>query len=191
MCQLIPAGEEEPLFLVREKNQRLALSAGQIRRLLKKWCIAAAINPRSYTPHCLRRGGLNWAHDAELTQESLKALGDRSSNTYQRYLDLGFDSRVKSGCRMKQFIENSSGHFLQTKEKKIKECADKNNGGGQGMADSHPAVVPVPQDGTEMVVHQEVSLQRCYHPQHYSRTVNRDRRPGLTSTVAVYQKDKS
>ena len=127
-CRLIPAEESEPLFLVHEKNDRLALSAGQIRRLLKKWCIAASINPKSYTPHCLHRGDLNWAHNAELTQESLKVLGDWSRQAYQRYLDIGFEARVKSGKKMKQFIDGNVSTSLQAPEKKMwQQFREKHN----------------------------------------------------------------
>ena len=183
MCHLIPAEESEPLFLVHEKNDRLALSAGQIRRLLKKWCIAVSINPKSYTPHCLHRGGLNWAHNAELTQESLKVLGDWSSQAYQRYIDIGFEARVKSGKKMKQFIDGNVSTSLQAPEKKMwwqfleKHDRDEET----GMAGCNQEVVPVHQLGGEVTAHQGVSHLRWSHLLHYSQTVNNQARCGQIS----------
>ena len=101
----ILAAQNEPFFLVREGQERFALSAGQIQRLLWKWCLAASLDPTKYTPHCLRRGGLNWAHKARLTGESLKVLGDWASQEYHKYLEIDFDERLKSGKQMAEFAE--------------------------------------------------------------------------------------
>ena len=68
MVKLIPAADSEPFFLVRSKQGRHALTSRQVGRLLKKWCLGAGLNPKEYTPHCLRRGGLSWAHQARVTR---------------------------------------------------------------------------------------------------------------------------
>ena len=102
MLANIPAEPHELMFLVREKGERYPLTAGQIRRLLKEWTEASAVELR-LMPHCLRRGALNWAHDANLTGESLKVLGDWFLSAYQKYLDIGFNSRVRSGEVMASF----------------------------------------------------------------------------------------
>ena len=64
MIKLIPAQSHEPLFLVREGAHRYPLTSGQVNRLLKKWTKLAGLDPTAYTGHCLRRGGLSWAHRA-------------------------------------------------------------------------------------------------------------------------------
>ena len=107
MLKNIPAHQHEPFFLVREKQSRYPLTSGQIRRLLKQWAIAAALDLRKYTPHCLRRGGLNWAHNARLTGESLKVLGDWVSQEYHKYLDIDFESRIKVGKQMQEYAQNN------------------------------------------------------------------------------------
>ena len=100
MCQIIPAAPHEPLFLVRENQFRYPLTAGQVNRLLKKWTKAAGLESHRYTGHCLRRGGLNWAHQARLTGETLQILGGWGSRAYLRYIDLDFDCRAKAGKHM-------------------------------------------------------------------------------------------
>ena len=111
MIKLIPATSDEPFFLVQEGTHHYPITAGQIRRLLKKWCQKIVndpdmmVNPQSYTPHCLRRGGLNWAHKAKLTGETLKVLGDWSSEVYHKYLDVDFDVRLESSKQMVRMMQ--------------------------------------------------------------------------------------
>ena len=106
MLQLILAEQHEPLFLIREKDNRHPLTSGQVRRLLKKWCKDAAVEPKQYTPNCLCRGGLNWVHDAQLTGETLQVLGDWRTQTYQKYPDIDFNVRLKSGEKMAEYLDN-------------------------------------------------------------------------------------
>ena len=130
--------------------------------MLKKWCLAAAVDHKKITPHCLRRGGLNWAHKAELTGESLKVLGDWSSNAYNTYIDINFEQRVKSSQKMQQYIEEKSS--LQCSRKKTGAEADINDN-DPGVATGIQAVAPVHQIGgsktVPMVVRQHG--QRSYH----------------------------
>ena len=102
MIKLIPAHQDELFFLVRDKGTRLALSSPQISRLLKKWCKAAGLDATKYMPNCLRRGGLTWAHQANLSGETLQILGGWVSHAYKRYIEHDFDSRIESGKRMAQ-----------------------------------------------------------------------------------------
>ena len=106
MIKVILAVDNEPLFLVREGKQRFPLTAGQVTRLLKKWIKNGGLNHKMYTGHCLRRGGLNWAHKAKLSREALKILGDWGSSAYLRYIDLDYESRIKSGKRMAKVADN-------------------------------------------------------------------------------------
>ena len=70
MVKLIPAGPREPLFLVCDGHNRYPLTSGQVNRLLNKWCTAVGLDAKLFTGHCLRRGGLTFAHKAKLTNES-------------------------------------------------------------------------------------------------------------------------
>ena len=99
MIKYIPVRENEPLFLVREGKQQFPLTSRQVGRLLKKRSKAAGLEGQ-WTGHCLRRGGLNWAHKAKLTGEALKILGDWGSQAYMRYIDLDFESRLESSAQM-------------------------------------------------------------------------------------------
>ena len=104
MIKNVPVEPYEPLFLVREKQDRLPLSSAQINRLLKKWCKAAQIDHKVFMPHCSHRGGLNWAHDAEVSGESLMVMGDWKSNVYRDYLNLDLESRIKTGKCMAEHL---------------------------------------------------------------------------------------
>ena len=100
MVKLIPAQQNEPLFLVQQGDNRYPLTSPQVTRLLKKWCEPAGLDVKAFTGHCLRRGGINWGHQAQLTNESLKILGGWGSQAYLGYLDLDFESRICSGQKM-------------------------------------------------------------------------------------------
>ena len=91
----------EPFFLVREGKNRFPLTAGQVNRIIKLWCERGDIEG-NFSPHCLQRGGLTWAHKAKLTGEYLQILGDWVSKAYLRYLDIDFQSRVKSAMIMQK-----------------------------------------------------------------------------------------
>ena len=62
MVKNIPEEKHEPLFLVREGAHRFPTTGPQICRLLTKWCEQSGLDPKLFTSHCLRRGGLNWGH---------------------------------------------------------------------------------------------------------------------------------
>ena len=108
MIKIVPASQQEPFFLVREGTNRYPLTSAQIRRLLKKWAIAATLDPTRLTPHCMRRGALMWAHEAKISGESLKVLVDWASQEYHKYLDIDFDCRVRAGRQMAEYVEKST-----------------------------------------------------------------------------------
>ena len=112
--KLIPARLDEPMFLIREGEHRYPLTLQQVNRLLKQWSKATGLaSTFTLTGHCMRRGGLNWAHDAKLTGETLKVMGGWNSDAYLRYIDLKFDKRVQAGKRMVKFADKKlSGHDI-------------------------------------------------------------------------------
>ena len=106
MFKIIKAYPHEPLFMVREgkNNDRYPLTSSQVRRLMKKWCEMAGLDPKEFTPHCLRRGGLNWAHKAKLSGEALQLMGGWRSDAYMDYIKSEFEDRVEAGKAM-QLVE--------------------------------------------------------------------------------------
>ena len=96
MVKIVPAGENEPFFLVRQGNQRHPLTSKQVGRIMKEWCKRSGLDPGSLTPHALRRGGLTWGHRAKLSGETLQILGGWASEAYKRYIEYDFESRVQS-----------------------------------------------------------------------------------------------
>ena len=106
MMRIIPARPDEPFFLVRSKEGRLPLSIGQISRLLNKWTKKAGLDPKPYMAHCLHRGGLNWAHRAKLTGETLRLLSDWGNEAYLHYIDHDFETRVRAGEAMAEIVDH-------------------------------------------------------------------------------------
>ena len=100
MIVIVPVKESEPLFLVREKSHRYPLTSSQVARLLKKWSKNAGLDSVKFTAHCMHRGGLNLAHKAKATGESLKVMGGWSSQAYLRYLDVDFENCVDIARKM-------------------------------------------------------------------------------------------
>ena len=45
-------------------------------------------------------------HDVQLTGETLQVLGDWRTQTYQKYLDIDFNVRLKSGEKMAEYLDN-------------------------------------------------------------------------------------
>ena len=72
-------------------------------QVLAKWAKDAQVEG-DFAPHCLRRGGLMWAHQAKISGEALQIMGDWHSQAYLRYIDLDFDSRVQTGQRMADMV---------------------------------------------------------------------------------------
>ena len=103
MYKMIPAKLHEPLFLVRQGNQCFPVTSDQINRILKQWTKQAELVQCNYTGHCLRRGGLNWAHDSKLTSESLQLIGDWKSSVYLRYIDMDYKNRIKAAKQMQKY----------------------------------------------------------------------------------------
>ena len=100
MLRIIPALPHEPLFLVREKHHRYPLTSTQVRRLLAMWCKQLGLDHKIYTPHSLRTGGLNWAHKAHITGESLQMMGGWRSAVYLTYVRSEFEDRLEAGKKM-------------------------------------------------------------------------------------------
>ena len=103
MLIIIPALPTEPLFLVRVGNNRYPLTAGQVARLLKKWTEMAGLDSSKFTTHCLRRGGLNRAHEAQLPPDDLQVMGDWKSDAYKRYIKNEFNHRVRVATQVADF----------------------------------------------------------------------------------------
>ena len=101
MIQLIPGRPHEPLFLVMSgKSNQFPITSGQINRLLKKWTDKAMLEDTNFSSHCMCRGGLNWAHDAQISGENLQIMGGWSSQAYLRYLDIDYDRRIQGVRKM-------------------------------------------------------------------------------------------
>ena len=102
MLLIIPASPHEPLFLVRDGTNRFPLTSAQVARLIKKWAKIVGLDAKKFTTHCLRRGGLNRAHEAEVQTEDLQIMGDWRSNAYKRYIKNDFRRRVVAGKKIAQ-----------------------------------------------------------------------------------------
>ena len=98
----IPAGPNQPLLALRHQGQIVSLSANQLLYRIRRWLRLLSIQEDRYTLHSLRRGGATFAYESNIEGEMIKLLGDWSSDSYKRYIDVSMDKRYKS---MKEFVE--------------------------------------------------------------------------------------
>ena len=106
MFSMIPAEAQEPMFLIREGKHRFPLTSGQVNRLLKKWTKETDMGEMNFSSHAVKRGGLNWAHNSNLTGETLQVLGCWASDAYKRYVDVNFNRRVQASHHMMKYAND-------------------------------------------------------------------------------------
>ena len=94
MFNNISVGVNRQFFTVHYGKVCHPLMSSQVGQLLKQWTKDAGIE-LNLSLHCLRMGGLNWAHKAKATGEALKLMGGWASSVYLWYIDMDSESRVQ------------------------------------------------------------------------------------------------
>ena len=102
MLGAIPAEPQDPVLMLKLKDQKVALSANQLIYRIRKWLLLLGEDPSLYSLHSLRRGGAMFAYQSNMEGEMIKLLGDWASDCYKRYVDISMDKRYDS---MKSFVE--------------------------------------------------------------------------------------
>ena len=86
MIQKIPAGKNDPLFLIPKRGQFLPLTDSMVRKHLKRVLKALGWENQKYTFHTFRRSGASWAHDHGVPIQAIKDQGTWSSDCVYRYI---------------------------------------------------------------------------------------------------------
>ena len=98
----IPGETTDPVFMIKSKGEKLALSANQLIYRIRKWLILVGQDPTAYSLHSLRRGGATFGYQSNMEGEMIKLLGDWASDCYKRYVDISMEKRYDS---MKAFVD--------------------------------------------------------------------------------------
>ena len=102
MVNRIPAAPQDPVLALRVAGQIVSLSSNQFIYRIRKRLLLIGEDARIYSLHLLRQGREMFAYEADMEGEMIKLLGDWTSDTYKRYVDISIDKRFES---MKAFVE--------------------------------------------------------------------------------------
>ena len=95
--ELVPATDEDPCFCYfNAKNELKALTYAQVSAKLKEWVKATGRDESTYTLHGMRRGSTTHCFDSGIDPDSIKLIGNWSSDAYFRYIDMDMKNRVKA-----------------------------------------------------------------------------------------------
>ena len=81
--KFIPPQASSLVLVVPIKNGLKPLTYFQLSAQLKKWVKMINLDPKYYTFHCLRQGGVTWAFDADISNEAIRLMGDWASDAYK------------------------------------------------------------------------------------------------------------
>lgn len=95
MITLISASPNHPAFcLFNKKGELVPLTYQTVSDQFKKWIALIGQNPASHSLHGLRRGGVTFAFDSDLSSETIKLLGDWASDSFRWYIDHNLQQRI-------------------------------------------------------------------------------------------------
>lgn len=108
LTRLIPLPHQAPVFVDLHKGTWVPLSYSQYQRRLKTLIAQTGRDPTNYSTHSLRRGGATVAHQAGLTKEHIKLIGDWKSDAVDEYIKIGFSAKLQAAKIMKHYCLLSS-----------------------------------------------------------------------------------
>jgi len=71
---------------------------------IKRFAQASDLNPVDYGAQSFRRGGATFAFQTGIAVDTIKAMGDWSSDAYSRYLDLSLDHKLLAASAMARSV---------------------------------------------------------------------------------------
>ena len=90
---LVPALGMEHAFVVQKQGTRVPLSYPVLTKWMKVWVERLGWDPKEFSSHSLRRGGVQWVVQCGLSHQVIKLLGDWKSQAYMCYLDLSLQDK--------------------------------------------------------------------------------------------------
>lgn len=94
MCTLVPAGEDDPAFLLPNKKDVTVLTYPVFQNKLRDILQKCNLDPSNFSSHSFRRGGASWAFHCKVPSELIQYHGDWRSDAYKIYLQFNFDDKL-------------------------------------------------------------------------------------------------
>ena len=97
MCELVPAPDFVPLFVLLSRSGRLrpVLKSQFVSVLRNRLQSAGVPQPHLLRGHSFRRGGTSWSFSSSILGELLQAFGDWRSDAYKCYLDVSMPLKLR------------------------------------------------------------------------------------------------
>ena len=97
MCEIIPAPQSAPLFVIPSRSGRLRpVLKSQFVLVLRDRLQSAGIpQAHLFRGHSFRRGGTSWAFCCGIPGELIQVFGDWRSDAYKCYLDISLSLRLR------------------------------------------------------------------------------------------------
>ena len=91
----VPAGAEDPAFLVSDGNKYVPLKYSAFQSILKFLASSASLPPGRISSHGLRRGGATYLALLGIPLDVIKETGDWRSDQVYEYLRRPLEERIK------------------------------------------------------------------------------------------------
>ena len=92
----MPLQQDQPWFAYyNDKKQVCALNYAQLNEQIKEWVTKTGRNGKTFTTHCLHRGGMNHAVKCGISPDYIQVMGDWVSQSFLVYIDFALDLRLE------------------------------------------------------------------------------------------------
>ena len=106
MVDAVPAGPEDPAFVVPFKHSVLPLTYSKFQTFLKSSISAIGLDASLYSTHSFRRGGACTAFELQAPTELIQFTGDWKSECYKRYLHLTLEQKTLVSKLIRDHVNN-------------------------------------------------------------------------------------
>lgn len=109
MCELVPAPDSAPLFVLPSRSGRLrpVLKSQFVSVMRQRLQSAGVPEAHSFRGHSFRRGGTSWAFSSGLPGEIIQVFGDWRSDAYKCYLDISMSLKLRVSEGMVAHLQTS------------------------------------------------------------------------------------
>lgn len=108
MCELVPAPNSAPLFVLPSRSGRFkpVLKSHFVSVLRTRLQSAGVPQAHLFRGHSFRRGGTSWAFSSGIPGELIQVFGDWRSDAYKCYLDISMPLKLRVSEGMVARLEN-------------------------------------------------------------------------------------
>ena len=94
MCQLIPAPENSPAFVLPTRNGLVPITHQKFISTLRCFLQSIDLSSKQYSGHSFRHGGATFLSKSGFSIQEIMSLGDWSSDSVMRYIKIDQDDRL-------------------------------------------------------------------------------------------------